>query len=363
MPAPTVVTVVGARPQFVKAAALSPALREAGLRELIVHTGQHYDWAMSEAFFSGLAIPSPDVNLQVGSGPHGAQTGRMLESIEQTLIRERPRMVVVFGDTNSTVAAALAAAKLHIPVAHVEAGLRSFDRRMPEELNRILTDHLSSLLFAPTDAAVRNLEAEGIRRDVIRTGDVMFDVAERYRDAIASRAAAACAEMSVAPRTFAFATVHRAENTDDPERWSRILAAFEHIGREMPIIWAVHPRTREMVRALDLPGLRLIEPLPYLDTQALICSARVVLTDSGGLQKEAAFHQTPCVTLREGTEWVELLDAGVNVLGGATPERMRDAAVSASWPTHGVPADLYGDGRSSHVIAAAIARVVTRQNG
>ena len=238
---PTVVSIVGARPQFVKAAALSPALRAAGMREVLVHTGQHYDYAMSAAFFEGLNIPAPDVNLQIGSASHGAQTGRMLEAIEQVLVDTRPSMLIVYGDTNSTLAGALAAAKLLIPVAHVEAGLRSFDRAMPEETNRVLTDHVSTLLFAPTDAALANLSAEGVRAGVVRTGDVMFDVVEQHRDAIASRADEVCRAHGLTKRGFAFATVHRAENTDTPARWDGILAAFAEIGRRFPIVWARTP--------------------------------------------------------------------------------------------------------------------------
>jgi UDP-N-acetylglucosamine 2-epimerase len=351
----TVVSVVGARPQFVKAAAVSPALRQAGLREVLIHTGQHYDWAMSEAFFSGLELPAPDVNLHAGSGTHGAQTGRMLEAIETVLMDVRPAMVVVFGDTNSTLAAALAAAKLHVPVAHVEAGLRSFDKAMPEELNRIVTDHVSDLLFAPTASAVSNLQAEGISTTVVRTGDVMFDIAERYRPAIARQAADRCRALGVVPGTFAFATVHRADNTDDDTRWAGITGAFAALGRRMPIVWAAHPRTREKVAALRLPGVHVVDPLPYLQTQALVSAAKVVLTDSGGLQKEAAFHGTPCVTLRDRTEWVELLDAGVNVLAGADLSRIVAAAETAAWPAAGLPATLYGDGHTAVQIAESIA--------
>ena len=360
---PTVVSIVGARPQFVKAAAVSPALRRAGLREVLVHTGQHYDWAMSQAFFDGLDLPAPDFNLQIGSAPHGAQTGRMLEAIEQVLTDTLPAMVIVFGDTNSTVAGALATAKMLIPVAHVEAGLRSFDRAMPEEINRVLTDHLAALLFAPTDAAVANLAAEGIGTSVVRTGDVMFDVVERHRPAITAKSGEICRELGVTPRGFAFATVHRAENTDNEDRWTGILAAFAAIGQRLPIVWAAHPRTREKVAGLDLPGVKIVDPLPYLQTQALISAARVVLTDSGGLQKEAAFHCTPCVTLRDRTEWVELLDAGVNVLAGADTDRIITCATNAQWPATGLPPDLYGDGQTSKAMAHTVRRFLGEPAG
>jgi len=358
----TVVSIVGARPQFVKAAAVSPALRGAGLSEVLLHTGQHYDWTMSAAFFEGLSLPAPDVNLQIGSASHGAQTGRMLEAVEGVLRETRPSMVVLFGDTNSTLAGALAAAKLLIPVAHVEAGLRSFNRAMPEEINRVLTDHVSALLFAPTDAAVANLRAEGIMDGVVRTGDVMLDVVQRHRPAIEAKAAALCRDLGLAERGFAFATVHRAENTDDPSRWDGIVAAIRAIGGQMPVIWAAHPRTREKVRGLDLPGVVIVDPQAYLHTQALVSAARLVLTDSGGLQKEAAFHRTPCVTLRDQTEWVELVDAGVNVLAGAVCDRIVSAAESAAWPGQGLPPDLYGDGQAARQIAAAVAARVCSES-
>jgi UDP-N-acetylglucosamine 2-epimerase len=313
---------------------------------------------MSAAFFEGLSLPAPDANLQIGSAPHGAQTGRMLEAIEQVLFETRPAMVIVFGDTNSTLAGTLAAAKLVIPVAHIEAGLRSFDRTMPEEINRVLTDHLAAVLFAPTDAAVANLAAEGIKESVVRTGDVMFDVVERHRGAIAAKAEDVCRALGVAPKGFAFATVHRAENTDDESRWNGIVAAFGAIGQRMPVVWAAHPRTRERVRGMNVPGLVVIDSLPYLQAQALVSVARVVLTDSGGLQKEAAFHGTPCVTLRDRTEWVELVDAGVNILAGAECGRIVAAAQGAAWPESGLAPHLYGDGQTAVQIAAVIAERV-----
>jgi UDP-GlcNAc3NAcA epimerase len=348
----------------VKASAVSPALRAAGFHEVLVHTGQHYDWSMSASFFEGLSLPSPDVELQIGSAPHGAQTGRMLEAIEQTLRDIGPAMVIVFGDTNSTLAGALAAAKLLIPVAHVEAGLRSFDRTMPEEINRVLTDCLSAVLFAPTAAAVANLAAEGIIDSVVRTGDVMFDVVERHRPAILVKAVEMCREYGLAAREFAFVTVHRAENTDSDTRWCGILAALGTIGVRMPVIWAAHPRTREKVRGVSLPGVVIIDPLPYLQTQALISAARVVLTDSGGLQKEAAFHRTPCVTLRDRTEWIELVEAGVNALAGAERERIVAATEHATWPALGLPDNLYGDGQTAvHVAAVLAARLAGERKG
>ena len=352
----TLVSIVGARPQFVKAAALSPALRAAGFREILVHTGQHYDWEMSAAFFEGLSIPEPDVSLQIGSAAHGAQTGRMLEAIEEVLVRERPAMVVVYGDTNSTLAGALAASKLHIPVAHVEAGLRSFDRRMPEEVNRVVTDHLSALLFAPTDAAVANLAAEGITAGVVRSGDVMFDVAVAMRPAIEAASGSVLGRWDLTPGAYALATVHRADNTDDPTRWAGILTAFARLGADgLPVIWPAHPRTASLLADRRPAGVIIVDPLPYLETQCLLHNARVALTDSGGLQKEAAFHGVPCVTLRDRTEWVELVDAGVNTLTGADADRIVACATSATWPPSGLPADLYGNGHTADDIARRIA--------
>ena len=349
------VSVVGARPQFVKAAAVSPALRAAGIKEVLVHTGQHYDWEMSAAFFEGLSIPRPDVSLQVGSAAHGAQTGRMLEGIETVLQREEPDLVVVYGDTNSTLAGALAAAKLHIPVAHVEAGLRSFDRGMPEEVNRVLTDHVSEILFAPTDAAVRNLRAEGISSGVVRTGDVMYDVASKLRSAIAETTPAVLARFGLKEDGFALVTVHRAENTDDEERWSGILQALERLANQgLAVIWPAHPRTVGLLEKYRPEGIHITKPLPYLETQCLIGAARVVLTDSGGLQKEAAFQRTPCVTLRDRTEWVELVAAGVNFLAGAKPEAILASVATARWPAEGYPADLYGTGNTAVDVAQAI---------
>jgi UDP-GlcNAc3NAcA epimerase len=349
-----IVTVVGARPQFIKAAPVSRALQRAGLDEVLVHTGQHYDSAMSDIFFESLGIAQPRHHLGVGSGPHGAQTGRILEGVEQVLLDERPDALLVFGDTNSTLAAGLAAAKLHIPVAHVEAGLRSFNRRMPEEVNRVLVDHLSTLLFAPTDAAIENLRNEGMTRGVIRTGDVMYDAFRLFRDPVRERAGDVLRAFDVQPGRFAFMTLHRAENTDDPERWRSIQEGVRRVAEEVvPVLWAVHPRVAARVRDLASARLRLIEPQPYFETQALLMHARFVLTDSGGLQKEAAFHETPCITMRDETEWVELVQLGVNRLTGADAHAIVAAAAAAEWP-QGVHVDVYGDGTTSDRIAQAL---------
>jgi len=350
-----ILTVVGARPQFIKAAAVSRALAAGGCEEVIVHTGQHYEAVMSDVFFERMRIASPRHHLGVGSAPHGAQTGRMLEEIEKTILAESPDLLLVYGDTNSTLAGALAAAKLHVPVAHVEAGLRSFNRRMPEELNRVLTDHASSLLFAPTDAAVANLRNEGITEGVHRTGDVMFDAARLFAGEVGAEAAQVPARFGRERGSYALLTVHRAENTDDKVRWESIAAGIARVARELvPVLWLVHPRVRERAKQLHLPNVTLLDPQPYFETQALVMNARLVLTDSGGLQKEACFHRVPCVTLRDETEWVELLEAGVNRLAGSDADAIFAAAAAAKWPGHDVAARLYGDGRASETIAAVL---------
>lgn len=310
-----ILTVVGARPQFIKAAPLSAALAQAGLREILVHTGQHFDAGMSEVFFSELGLRAPDHNLGINSLPHGAMTGRMLEALEAVMLKEQPSMVLVYGDTNSTLAGALAAAKLHIPVAHVEAGIRSFNRRMPEELNRVMTDHLSELLFAPTQTAVRQLAAEGITRGVHMVGDITYDATLMAAGRAHARAGI-LADHGLAPRGFALVTVHRAENTDDAPRFARILCWLEDRAREQPLVWPVHPRTRKLLEAHGWAPKRvlLLPPLGFLDMVALLQHAAAVFTDSGGLQKEAYFHRIPCVTLREDTEWPETIAAGWNRL-------------------------------------------------
>lgn len=349
---PLIATVVGARPQFIKAAPVSLALRRAGLDERLIHTGQHYDTAMSDVFFQTLGLPDPAVHLGIGSATHGAQTGRMLEVIERVLLDWRPGLVLVYGDTNSTLAGALAAAKLHIPVAHVEAGLRSFNQTMPEEINRVLTDHVSRLLFAPTDAAVANLAREGITQGVIRTGDVMFDAVVRFRSAFVPASADVVARHGLVPKQYALVTIHRAENTDVPARWSGILDGVRRVGADgLDVLWPVHPRVGERAEVVASGSIRLSPPLSYFDTQALLMHAKVAITDSGGLQKEAAFHGVPCVTVRDETEWIELVEAGVNVLAGADPERILQAAHGATWPAAGLPGNLYGDGDTADCIA------------
>lgn len=324
------VTIVGARPQFIKLAPVSRALRKEGIREVIVHTGQHYDHGMSDIFFDELGIPAPDYNLGVGSGSHGLQTGEMLRKIEEVLLAEKPDWVVVYGDTNSTLAGALAASKLHIPVAHVESGLRSFNRRMPEEINRVLTDHISTLLFCPTETAVGNLAAEGITRGVHLVGDVMLDALLDAKERAQAKSTI-LDQLGLVEKQYLLATVHRAENTDDPQRLRAIMTALSQLAETETVIFPVHPRTekalvglgllpmdvlRPPISAFSFPlsALRFIAPLGYLDMVRLSASARVILTDSGGLQKEAFWLGTPCVTLRNETEWVETVRSGGNRL-------------------------------------------------
>jgi len=310
-----ILTVVGARPQFIKAAPVSRALLAAGLTECLVHTGQHFDELMSEVFFDELEIAKPKYNLEINSLGHGAMTGRMLERLEEVLLAERPRLVLIYGDTNSTLAAALAACKLGIPIAHVEAGLRSFNRRMPEELNRVVADHLSTLLFCPTVAAVKNLAAEGIEARVHLVGDVMFDATLTAVERAKERSRI-LESLGLEPQAYAVATVHRAENTDDASRFTQIVAWLEQSARATPIVMPVHPRTRKLMieRGIVPAGVRLMDPVGHMDMTQLVHHATAVFTDSGGLQKEAYFHRVPCVTLREETEWVETVEAGWNRL-------------------------------------------------
>lgn len=308
-------TVVGARPQFVKAASISraTAVRD-DIREILLHTGQHFDPAMSRVFFDELGIPAPRINLGIHGGRHGAMTGRMLAGIEEAILTERPDIVLVLGDTNSTLAGALAAAKLHVPVAHLEAGLRSFNRAMPEEINRVLTDHLSALLLCPTETAVTNLRNEGIVTSVHHIGDVMCDAT--LFAAAQARSSNVLARLGLVERRYAIATVHRAENTDMRDRLVAILGFLKERARETTVVLPLHPRTVTQIArwGLDLDPLVTCEPLGYLDMHRLLQSSVAVYTDSGGLQKEAYFHRVPCVTLRRETEWVETVAAGWNRL-------------------------------------------------
>jgi UDP-N-acetylglucosamine 2-epimerase len=344
-------SIVGVRPQFIKAAPVSRALRRT-TREVIVHTGQHYDREMSQIFFDELHIPKPDYNLGIGSGSHGWQTGQMLIHLEEVLLKEQPNWVLVYGDTNSTLAGALAAVKLHMPVAHVEAGLRSFNRAMPEEHNRILTDHAADLLFCPTRQAVELLSREGITDGVHLTGDVMYD-AYLYNAQLAEQRSTILSKLGVDPKTYALATVHRPANTDDPDRLRNVLDTLASL--ETSVVLPAHPRTRQAMKQMGYePGgnLRVVEPVSYLDMLMLERNALRIFTDSGGVQKEAYFAGVPCITLREDTEWTETLDAGWNVLVGAHPERILESARTFQPPAeHPL---LYGDGQASERIAAIL---------
>jgi UDP-N-acetylglucosamine 2-epimerase len=350
------VTVVGARPQFIKCAPVSRELRKVAT-EVLIHTGQHYDDNMSRVFFCELNIPEPDYNLSVGPGSHGAQSGEMLKRIEAVLLKEEPDDVLVYGDTNSTLAGALAAAKLHIPVAHVEAGLRSFNRRMPEEINRVVTDHLSSLLFCPTETAAKNLAQEGITKGVRLVGDVMYD-ALLCNIQIAAERSTILERVQLPPKAYCLGTVHRAENTDDIERLQAIIKAFEKISIIYPVIWPVHPRTRQVLISHNLlcttnHSFRIVDPVSYLDMLLLEKEAKVILTDSGGVQKEACWLGVPCVTLREETEWVETVQAGWNTLVGTDPDRIFTATVQQALLRVGLQS-LYGDGHAARRIVQAL---------
>ncbi|MDA0791722.1 MAG: UDP-N-acetylglucosamine 2-epimerase (non-hydrolyzing) [Proteobacteria bacterium] len=351
-----IITVVGARPQFIKAATVCRVLREQfpTVRHQLIHTGQHYDAAMSDVFFTELDIPVPDHHLGIGGGTHGQNTGRMLEHLEQVLVQNRPDRVLVYGDTDSTLAGALAAVKLNIPVAHVEAGLRSFNRRMPEEINRILTDHAADLLFTPTATASAHLAHEGIADEaVIQVGDVMYDAALFYRGR-AQDMSRVISELDLAGQPFILATVHRAENVDDPGRLGRIL---EGLGRAtIPVILPMHPRTRQRLsdsglRAAD--NIRIISPVGYLDMVALEMAASRIATDSGGVQKEAYFHGVPCITLREETEWTELVESGANVLVGTDVQAIEWALnhpLPDAGPDRGDSMTPYGQGNAADLI-------------
>ncbi len=350
-----ILTVIGARPQFIKAAAVSRAIAATNnLEEIIVHTGQHFDENMSKVFFDELNIPIPTYNLDINSVGHGAMTGRMLEKIEELLLKEKPDLLMVYGDTNSTLAGALAAAKLHIPVAHVEAGLRSFNMQMPEEVNRILTDRISNLLFCPTTDAINNLEKEGFSNFdcmIIKTGDVMYDAARYYQP----RATQPTDEI---PEKFILTTIHRAENTDQSERLKAIFDALQEIAKDIPVVLPLHPRTRNILAksGLDksLKNIFFIPPVGYLQMIWLLQNCEMVMTDSGGLQKEAYFFEKPCITLRDQTEWTELTRAGVNHLGGADKEMIIKAFKHFKGSKTVFPKELYGDGKASEKITKSI---------
>jgi len=374
-----IVTIVGARPQFIKAEAVSRAIRECNekkdrIHEILVHTGQHYDYPMDKVFFEELELPRPDYHLGVGSGSHGRQTGIMLERIEAVLQKERPQVVVVYGDTNSTLAGALAAAKLRIPIAHVEAGLRSYKPAMPEEINRLLTDHVSTLLFSPTDQAVRNLVKEGIRNGTTRivknVGDVMYD-SILYYSTVAEKESRILHDLNLFDPQSAFrnpqyylATLHRAENTDDPNRLKSIFRALNKIGEKTPVILPLHPRTKKMMKVHRLlftfKNVKFIRPVSYLNMLLLEKHAKAILTDSGGVQKEAYWFGVPCVTLREETEWVETVRGGWNVLAGASVKRIVKAVSQTKGRRRCLKGNkIFGEGKAGQKIV----RILTRHFG
>ena len=345
-----ILTVIGARPQFIKASVVSHAIAQtSGLQEVLVHTGQHFDANMSAVFFNELGLQPPAHKLEIHGGSHGEMTGRMLIAIERVLQSEKPDAVLVYGDTNSTLAGALAAAKLHIPVAHVEAGLRSFNMAMPEEINRILTDRISHWLFAPTEAAKAHLEREGVSpHRIAAVGDVMYDVALHHGARVHAEGRI-LGKLSLAPRSYVLATVHRAENTDDPQRLAAVVTALEIVATQCPVVWPLHPRTRAILgRNGQLENLsrsiHLIDPVGYLDMVQLEKFAAVVATDSGGVQKEAFFYRVPCVTLRAETEWVELVEAGWNRLAPPLSPETVSTAVTQAVGTQGSDIRPYGDG-------------------
>ncbi len=374
-----IVTIVGARPQFIKAAIVRRAVDnhnqksspKRSIREILVHTGQHYDYLMNRVFFEELEIPKPDYNLGVGSGSHGKQTGIMIERIETVLEQEKPDSVVVYGDTNSTLAGALAAAKLNIPVAHVEAGLRSYVRTMPEETNRLLTDHLSTFLFCPTTQAIRNLSKEGIkdgREKIVRNvGDVMYD-SILYNSKLAEKKSSILKDLGLLTQNselrtpnYYLATLHRAENTDDPEKLVSILGALNTLSKTVPVILPLHPRTRKMMKIHHLISkaqkVRFIDPVSYLNMLMLAKNARAILTDSGGVQKEAYWLRVPCVTLRDETEWIETVQSGWNVLVGTGTRKILKGMkyLKRKQPSRR-RLDLFGDGKAGEKIIQVLVK-------
>lgn len=346
-----IVTIIGARPQFVKAAVVSRELSHSkNIQEILVHTGQHFDKNMSDIFFEEMEIPTPHYNLNINGLSHGAMTGQMLEGIEKVCMQEKPDFVMVYGDTNSTIAGALAAKKMGIGVIHIEAGLRSFNMSMPEEINRILTDRISDILFCPTDTAIENLKHDGIENGkirVIKNGDVMQDAALYYAKK-SSEKSTVLTQLHLKNNGFVLATIHRQENTDSPERLNAIIRALNHIAEEMPVVVPMHPRTRKIIERDHLAiSFNMIDPIGYFDMLELLKHCRLVLTDSGGLQKEAYFFDKYCVTLRDETEWVELIQNGFNQLAGADESEIIKAYqqfVSKPFEKH---IDLYGGGKAS----------------
>ena len=359
-----ILTIVGARPQFIKAAGLSRVIKDTYvdvIEEIIVHTGQHYDPNMSAVFFEELGIPEPKYSLEISGGDHGDMTGRMLIAIEKVVKQENPDMVLVYGDTNSTLAGALAAAKLHIPVAHVEAGLRSFNMKMPEEINRILADKISSLLFCPTKIAVDNLHSEGVVKGVHNVGDIMYDVALFYKDR-AKQKTSILSDFGIKETKYALATCHRAENTNDPDRLNEIVSGISEVAKLIPVVFALHPRTKQYIKELGigdvLENVMVVDPLPFLDMVALEQSAKLILTDSGGVQKEAFFYGVPCLTMRDESEWLETIDLGMNQLVGASKAKIVESAnkILSKSEISSTKAEPYGKGNSAKLILDLIVK-------
>lgn len=352
------VTIVGARPQFIKAAALSRALKEfPEITEVIIHTGQHYDQQMSDIFFTEMEIPKPNYSLGIGGCSQGAMTGRMLEKIEEILLAEKPDYVLVFGDTNSTLAGALAAVKLHIPIAHVEAGLRSFNRKMPEEINRTLTDQCSTLLFTPSESACKNLEREGILgANIFISGDIMLDAVNFYAQKAQETSTI---KQDLKLDDYVLATVHRAENTDSPKDLEGIMTGLSRIAQTIPVVFPLHPRTEKAIKT-HLPhivfpeNLRFIPPVGYFDMLSLQRGSKAILTDSGGIQKEAYWFAKPCITLRNETEWEELVEQGFNTLAGSCPEKIEAAYRQSQKDRIFEHKNLYGDGHAAKFILKTI---------
>jgi len=352
-----ILTIVGARPQFVKAAAVSRSLKQHGIEEILVHTGQHYDANMSEVFFEEMEIPKPAYNLDIHGLNHGAMTGRILEGIETILLNEKPEALMVFGDTNSTLAGALAASKLHIPVIHVEAGLRSFNRQMPEEINRILTDRISDILFCPTDTAVQNLDNEGFRNfavQVVQSGDVMLDAALFYAKKAALKSTII---ENLGLKEFVLATIHRQENTDDVQKLRQLIEGLNEINWQTQVVLPLHPRTRAILQQNGIElQCRAIDPVGYFDMIRLLQHCQLVVTDSGGVQKEAFFFGKHCITLREQTEWTELVTCGFNTLVGTDKALLMAAFEKAKMNQPDFSINLYGNGQASDIIADTISK-------
>ncbi|NCB84535.1 MAG: UDP-N-acetylglucosamine 2-epimerase (non-hydrolyzing) [Bacteroidia bacterium] len=350
-----IITIVGARPQFVKAATLSRQFSLLGVDEKIIHTGQHYDANMSDVFFEEMEIPKPTYNLDIHGVGHGAMTGRMLEGIEEILLNELPDGVLVYGDTNSTLAGALAASKLHIPVVHVEAGLRSFNMQMPEEINRILTDRISDLLLCPTDTAIHNLQREGFNNfntKIVKNGDVMQDAAIFYAAKAEEKSNVL---KSINLSRYILATIHRQENTDSPENLQNIIVGLNEINRQTPVVVPIHPRTRNILAQLNIvPAFKLIDPVGYFDMIVLLKNCEMVITDSGGVQKEAFFFGKHCITMREQTEWVELVENGFNTLTGSDAEKIVTAYEQTKQKKSDFSINLYGKGQAAEVAAKEI---------